>query len=224
MSPRTRSHREDLATQSLLPRTALEHIADDALLLPGAALDSAPALLAALQPVIAAAPWRHMLTPGGARMSVAMTSCGQLGWVSDRSGYRYDALDPATGQPWPPMPPVLRAVAARSAAMAGFAGFEPDACLVNRYAPGTRLSLHQDRNERDLMAPVVSVSLGLPVRFLFGGLSRTDAVRRLALVHGDVVVWGGRQRLAFHGVAPLADGEHALTGRCRLNLTFRKAL
>jgi DNA oxidative demethylase len=224
MSGRVRSRHDDLATQSLLPRAALERIAEDALLLPGAALDAAPALLAALQPVIAAAPWRHMLTPGGARMSVAMSNCGQLGWVSDRRGYRYDALDPDTGQSWPPMPAALRAVAERCAALAGFAGFKPDACLINRYAPGTRLSLHQDRNERDLLAPVVSLSLGLPARFLFGGLRRTDPVQRLALVHGDVVVWGGRERLAFHGVAPLADGEHALTGRCRINLTFRKAL
>jgi DNA oxidative demethylase len=147
-----------------------------------------------------------------------------VGWVSDRRGYRYDTVDPDTGRPWPPMPVALRDLAARTAAMAGFAGFEPDACLINRYAPGTRLSLHQDRNERDLSAPVVSVSLGLPARFLFGGLRRTDPVRRMALVHGDVVVGGGQQRLAFHGVAALADGEHALTGRYRINLTFRKAL
>jgi alkylated DNA repair protein (DNA oxidative demethylase) len=224
MSEHARSHRHDLATQSLLPRAALERIAEDAVLLPGAALEDAAALLAALQPVIAAAPWRHMLTPGGARMSVAMSNCGQVGWISDRRGYRYDAIDPATGRPWPPMPALLSDLAQRSAALAGFEGFKADACLINRYAPGTRLSLHQDRNEHDLLAPVVSVSLGLPARFLFGGLRRTDAVRRLALVHGDVVVWGGRQRLAFHGVAALADGEHALTGRYRINLTFRKAL
>jgi DNA oxidative demethylase len=224
MSSGARSRGGDLATQSLLPGATLERIADDALLLPGAALEAAPALLSALQPVIAAAPWRHMLTPGGARMSVAMSNCGQVGWVSDRRGYRYDTVDPDTGRPWPPMPVALRDLAARTAAMAGFAGFEPDACLINRYAPGTRLSLHQDRNERDLSAPVVSVSLGLPARFLFGGLRRTDPVRRMALVHGDVVVWGGQQRLAFHGVAALADGEHALTGRYRINLTFRKAL
>jgi alkylated DNA repair protein (DNA oxidative demethylase) len=224
VSIRARSRQDDVATQSLLPRAALEPIAEDAMLLPGAAAGDAPALLAALQPVIAAAPWRHMVTPGGVRMSVAMSNCGQVGWVSDRRGYRYDAIDPARGLPWPPMPAVLRGLAARAAGMAGFAGFEPDACLINRYAPGTRLSLHQDRNELDLLAPVVSVSLGLPARFLFGGLRRTDAVRRVALVHGDVVVWGGRQRLAFHGVAALADGEHALTGRCRINLTFRKAL
>lgn len=224
MSSRARSHRPDLVTQSLLPRAAREHIADAALVLPGAALDAAPALLAALQPVIAAAPLRHMLTPGGLRMSVAMTNCGRVGWVSDRRGYRYEALDPDTARPWPPMPGVLRALAERCAALAGFAGFEPDACLVNRYAPGTRLSLHQDRNEQDLRSPVVSVSLGLPALFLFGGLRRTDGARRLPLVHGDVAVWGGAQRLAFHGVAALADGEHPLTGRCRINLTFRKAL
>jgi alkylated DNA repair protein (DNA oxidative demethylase) len=220
----TRARRQDLLTQSLLPRAALERIAEDAVLLPGAASQEAPALLAALQQVVAMAPWRHMLTPGGARMSVAMTNCGQVGWISDRRGYRYAPVDPESGQPWPPMPAALRGLAVRTAATAGFAGFEPDACLVNRYAPGTRLSLHQDRNERDLQAPVVSVSLGLPALFLFGGLRRADSAQRIALAHGDVVVWGGRQRLAFHGVAALADGEHALTGRCRINLTFRKAL
>jgi alkylated DNA repair protein (DNA oxidative demethylase) len=224
MTAPSRTRRHDLLTRPLLPRAALERIVDGAVLLPGAATDAAPALLAALQGVIASAPWRHMVTPGGQRMSVAMSNCGALGWVSDRRGYRYDGVDPDSGRPWPPMPAALRSLAARTAAFAGFDGFEPDACLINRYAPGTRLSLHQDRNERDLSAPVVSVSLGLAALFLFGGLKRTDPARRIALVHGDVVVWGGAQRLAFHGVAPLADGEHALTGRCRINLTFRKAL
>jgi alkylated DNA repair protein (DNA oxidative demethylase) len=224
MTARARSHRPDLLPQPLLARAALERIAEDALLLPGAASDQAAALLAALQPVIAAAPWRHMVTPGGLRMSVAMSNCGQVGWVSDRRGYRYDRIDPDSGRPWPPMPEALRRLALQAAVTAGFAGFEPDACLVNRYLPGTRLSLHQDRDERDLAAPVVSVSLGLPATFLFGGLRRADPAQRIVLVHGDVVVWGGRQRLAFHGVTPLADGEHALTGRCRINLTFRKAL
>ncbi|MFI4866144.1 MAG: DNA oxidative demethylase AlkB [Steroidobacterales bacterium] len=223
MSIRPPSRRQNLRTQSLLPRAAGERIAEDALLLAGAASAEAPALLAALQPVIAQAPWRHMVTPGGLTMSVAMTNCGHVGWVSDRRGYRYDSIDPDSGRPWPPMPLLLQRLAARAAAMAGFAGFEPDACLVNRYAPGTRLSLHQDRNELDLTAPVVSVSLGLPAVFLFGGLRRADPAQRIALVHGDVVVWGGRQRLAFHGVTALADGEHQLTGRCRINLTFRKA-
>lgn len=224
MSTRPRSRRQDVHTQWLLPRGSLERIGEDAVLLPGAASAQAPALLAALQMLIAQAPWRHMLTPGGLTMSVAMTNCGQVGWVSDRRGYRYDSLDPDSGRPWPRMPALLRRLAVRAAAMAGFAGFEPDACLVNRYAPGTRLSLHQDRNERDLTAPVVSVSLGLPAVFLFGGLRRADPAQRIALLHGDVVVWGGRQRLAFHGVTALADGEHALTGACRINLTFRKAL
>jgi DNA oxidative demethylase len=220
----TRARRQDLLTQPLLPRAALERIAEGAVLLAGAASEVAPELLAALRRVTAAAPWRHMVTPGGARMSVAMTNCGELGWISDRRGYRYDGIDPDSGRPWPPMPGALRRLAVRMAATAGFPGFEPDACLVNCYAPGTRLSLHQDRNERDLLAPVVSVSLGLPAVFLFGGLRRADRAQRIALAHGDVVVWGGRQRLAFHGVTPLADGEHALTGRCRINLTFRKAL
>ena len=154
----TRARRQDLLTRSLLPRAALERIAEDALLLPGAASHEAPALLAAVQAVVAMAPWRHMLTPGGARMSVAMTNCGQVGWISDRRGYRYAPVDPESGRAWPPMPATLRELAARSADMAGFAGFEPDACLVNRYAPGTRLSLHQDRNERDMRAPVVSLT------------------------------------------------------------------
>ena len=221
---RPRARGQDLATQPLLPRAALERIGEDSVLLPGAAYAQAPALLDALAGVIAAAPWRHMVTPGGQRMSVAMTNCGAVGWVSDRRGYRYQATDPQTDRAWPPMPQSLRALAVDVAAAAGFAGFAPDACLVNRYAPGTRLSLHQDRNERDLAAPVVSESLGLPALFLFGGLRRADPAQRIALAHGDVVVWGGARRLAYHGVAPLADGEHALTGRCRINLTFRKAL
>ena len=222
MSARVR--RQDLQTRSLLPRPALEHIAAGAVLLPGAANAAMQALLSALEPVIAAAPWRHMITPGGACMSVAMSNCGQVGWVSDRRGYRYDAIDPDSGRSWPRMPDVLRELAVRVAALAGFSGFDPDACLINRYAPGTRLSLHQDRNERDLAAPVVSVSLGLPAVFLFGGLRRADRARRIALQSGDVVVWGGAQRLAFHGVLPLADGEHPLVGPYRINLTFRKAL
>ena len=164
-----------------------------------------------------------MVTPGGYTMSVAMTNCGHLGWVTDRRGYRYDPIDPATGKPWPPLPASFHALATRAAAAGGFAGFEPDACLVNRYEPGTRLSMHQDRNERDFSAPIVSVSLGLPAVFLFGGARRQDRPRRVRLESGDVVVWGGPARLTFHGVAPLADGEHPLTGRHRINLTFRRA-
>jgi len=180
-------------------------------------------LIAALRDIAGRAPFRHMLTPGGHRMSVAMTNCGCFGWVTDRTGYRYDADDPETRRPWPAMPAPFCQLARQAAAQAGFHGFSPDACLINRYQPGARMSLHQDRDENDLGAPIVSVSLGLPATFLFGGLKRSDKPRRFRLQHGDVAVWGGAARLAFHGVAPLADGEHALMGRQRINLTFRKA-
>jgi len=176
-----------------------------------------------IQHIAERAPFRHMETPGGFRMAVAMTNCGPLGWVSDRRGYRYTALDPLHGAPWPAMPAVFIALAERAAATAGFNGFAPDACLINRYAPGTRLSLHQDRDEQDMRQPIVSVSLGLPAVFLFGGLARSDKPQRVALQHGDVVVWGGASRLAFHGVMPVADGAHPATGDCRINLTFRRA-
>jgi alkylated DNA repair protein (DNA oxidative demethylase) len=152
-----------------------------------------------------------------------MTNCGGVGWVTDRSGYRYDANDPEAGKRWPAMPPSFRELAERAADRAGFGGFSPDACLVNRYQPGARMSLHQDKDEHDFGAPIVSVSLGLPAVFLFGGLKRSDRPRRFRLQHGDVVVWGGPARLTFHGVAPLADGVHPLMGRQRINLTFRKA-
>jgi alkylated DNA repair protein (DNA oxidative demethylase) len=207
----------------LLPREPLA-LGEGALWLPGEALPGADTLPALVDTLLAASPLRHMVTPGGQRMSVAMSNCGATGWISDRRGYRYDSIDPQTHRPWPAMPPVLRALARRAAARAGYADFEPDACLINRYAPGTRLTLHQDRNERDLSAPVVSLSLGLPAVFLWGGLRRTDGVRRVPLLHGDIVVWGGPDRLVFHGVAALKDGEHPVTGRCRLNLTFRRAL
>lgn len=197
--------------------------ADGAMLLGGFARSVEAPLLAALADVIAAAPFRHMVTPGGYRMSVAMTNCGNYGWVSDPSGYRYDGIDPDSGRPWPGMPPLFRELAEQAATEAGFAGFAPDACLINRYEPGARLTLHQDRDERNLGAPIVSVSLGSPAIFLFGGSKRNDKTRRYRLQHGDVVVWGGPARLAFHGVAPLADGEHGLLGRKRINLTFRRA-
>jgi len=157
-------------------------------------------------------------------MSVAMTNCGAAGWVTDRSGYRYDARDPLTGKPWPAMPGIFSDLARRAAAAGGFGDFEPDACLINRYEPGARLTMHQDKNERDYTAPIVSVSLGLPAVFLFGGLRRKDRPQRMRLESGDVAVWGGPTRLAYHGVAPLADGDNPLTGRCRYNLTFRTAL
>ncbi|MDO9114333.1 MAG: DNA oxidative demethylase AlkB [Polaromonas sp.] len=200
-----------------------ETLAPGAALLRGFARVDDTALLQAIAEVTAQAPFRHLVTPGGYTMSVGMSNCGPLGWVSDRSGYRYDALDPLAGQPWPAMPAILRKLAVRAAAQAGFAHFEPDACLVNRYEPGARLSLHQDRDEKDFSAPIVSVSLGLPAVFLFGTPSRKDRPQRHRLLHGDVVVWGGPSRLAFHGVAPLVDGEHPLLGRRRINLTFRCA-
>jgi len=198
-------------------------MAEGAVLLRGFASSSESELIAALRDIASQAPFRHMVTPGGHSMSVAMSNCGDLGWVTDRSGYRYDTNDPETGRPWPAMPAAFYRLAVEAAEQAGFAGFSPDACLINRYQPGARMSLHQDKDEQDFGAPIVSVSLGLPAVFLFGGLQRADKPRRFRLEHGDVVVWGGPTRLVFHGVAPLADGEHALVGRERINLTFRKA-
>jgi len=202
---------------------AREALGPAAFVLRGFALSAADDVLAALPAVERCSPFRRLVTPGGYTMSVATTNCGRLGWVSDRSGYRYSPTDPATGGPWPAMPPVFSRLAQDAAGAAGFEAFEPDACLVNRYQPGTRLSLHQDRDERDLGAPIVSVSLGMPAVFQFGGLARGDKVERVPLAHGDVVVWGGVDRLRFHGVLPLKDRPHPLLGSVRLNLTFRKA-
>jgi DNA oxidative demethylase len=205
--------------------TQIEPLAQGATLLRGFASADMMALMKALEHVLVAAPFRHMVTPGGFRMSVAMSNCGRVGWVTDRTGYRYDPIDPTTGHPWPPIPPSFMRLATRAAAADGFDDFEPDVCLINRYEPGAKLTLHQDRNERDFAAPIVSVSLGVPAIFLFGGARRSDRPRRrVRLEHGDVVVWGGLSRLAFHGIAPLTEGDHPLTGRCRINLTFRKAL
>jgi len=205
-----------------LPR-GKEAIGPGAFVLRGFALPFVDELLPALNGVEQRAAFRHLVTPGGLTMSVAMTNCGRLGWISDRRGYRYGELDPETGRPWPPMPAVFERLAQAAAAEAGYEGFAPDACLVNRYEPGTRLSLHQDKDERDYSAPIVSVSLGMPATFLFGGLARGDKAVRIPLGHGDVVVWGGPDRLRYHGVLPLADRPHALLGSRRINLTFRKA-
>lgn len=203
---------------------SVETITEGALLLRAfVGEEEAAALMAAIDKVLAASPLRNMQTPGGFRMSVAMSNCGQFGWVTDRRGYRYQSLDPVAERDWPAMPEAFAALAARASAAAGFAGFDPDACLINRYEPGARMSLHQDKNELDMDQPIVSVSLGLPATFLFGGMARTDKPQRMRLESGDVVVWGGPARLAFHGVDPLRDGEHPLTGRCRYNLTFRRA-
>jgi len=204
---------------NLFPTEPLE---DGAVLLRGFADSESPALIEAVTRITQAAPFRHLITPGGYTMSVAMTNCGRVGWVSDRTGYRYDPLDPDTKVPWPAMPSAFLDLAARAASHAGFADYDPDACLINRYVAGAKLSLHQDRDEKDAWAPIVSVSLGLPATFLWGGKRRADPVRRLRLESGDVVVWGGPARFVYHGVAPLKDGEHPLTGTARINLTFRK--
>ena len=183
----------------------------------------ADALLAEIDAVASAAPFRQMMTPGGYTMSVAMTNCGGLGWTTDARGYRYAPLDPLSGQPWPAMPQAFAALCQQASAAAGYSDFQPDACLINRYLPGAKLSLHQDKDEPDLGAPIVSVSLGLPAVFQFGGSRRGDPLKRVLLEHGDVVVWGGPSRLFYHGVQPLKPGQHPATGECRYNLTFRRA-
>ena len=203
------------------PDATVTHIAPGAAVLHGFARDAAAALVQAVEEVLVQAPLRHLQTPGGYTMSVAMSNCGSLGWVSSASGYRYATNDPDSNRPWPTMPARLLDLAQQAAAQAGYPQFAPDACLINEYLPGAKLSLHQDKDELDLRAPIVSVSLGLPAVFLFGTPSRKDRPQRLRLVHGDVVVWGGPSRLAFHGVNALADGAHPLLGRRRLNLTFR---
>lgn len=201
---------------------SVEPLEEGAVLLRGFASPNAAALVEEVARIARVAPFRHLVTPGGHTMSVAMTNCGRVGWVSNRSGYRYDPADPDTGTPWPGMPGAFLDLAVRGAAEAGFANYDPDACLINRYAAGAKLGLHQDRDENDAWAPIVSVSLGLPAVFLWGGKRRSDPVRRLLLESGDVAVWGGPARFVYHGIAPLKAGDHALTGATRINLTFRK--
>lgn len=215
-----------MSTADLFDDTApggTESLGPQACVLRGFALPFVDALLPSIDRVAQAAPFRHMVVPGGRAMSVALTNCGALGWTSDRRGYRYSATDPDSGLPWPAMPHVLAQLAHAAAQRAGFDGFSPEACLVNRYLPGARLALHQDRDERDVDAPIVSVSLGMRATFLFGGLARTEPAARVALHHGDVVVWGGVDRLRFHGVLPLRGAPHALLGGQRINCTLRKA-
>ncbi len=201
---------------------ARESLGPQSWVLRGFALNDAEQLVADVERVVARAPFRHLVTPGGLTMSVGMTNCGAFGWVSDSAGYRYSKVDPLSGQPWPALPDSFLSLAERAAHAAGFDACAPEACLINQYLPGTKLSLHQDRDEGDLTQPIVSVSLGLPATFLFGGHERSDATRRYGLEHGDVVVWGGVDRLRFHGVAPVKDGAHSKVGRRRINLTFRR--
>lgn len=200
-----------------------ESIGQRACILRGFALPHIDALLSAIERLVFQAPFRHMATPGGLTMSVALTNCGRLGWSSDRHGYRYTEINPDTGQPWPAMPESFERLAHEGAAAAGFAGFKPDACLMNRYLPGNQLSLHQDKNERDFSAPIVSISLGMPAVFLFGGHKRSDTPMKIPLHHGDVAVWGGEDRLRYHGVMRMREQPHPLLGSQRINLTFRKA-
>jgi DNA oxidative demethylase len=223
-SPEYGETQGDLLSGLPASQESRELLEEGAVLLRGFAGTEAPVLLEAVGQIDAQAPFRHLITPGGYRMSVAMTNCGPLGWVSDLSGYRYDPVDPESGKPWPPMPEPFLRLAAAAASEGGFANYVPDACLINRYEPGAKLSMHIDRDERDPVAPIVSVSLGLSAVFLWGGKSRGDRPRRIRLESGDVVVWGGPARFIYHGVAPLPDGVHPLTGRLRINLTFRKVL
>jgi alkylated DNA repair protein (DNA oxidative demethylase) len=211
-------------TDLFVPLAAEEVLDDGAVLFRGFAAGLVPELWADVQEITAAAPFRHLVTPGGHTMSVAMTNCGDAGWVSDRRGYRYERQDPQTGAAWPAMPPAFLDLAERAAARAGFTEFHPDACLINRYLPGAKMTLHVDRDEQDFGAPIVSVSLGLPAVFLWGGKARADKARRVPVASGDVVVWGGASRRNYHGVLPLKDGVDGLIGQQRINLTFRKAL
>ena len=208
---------ENMVSQALL-------IADGAILLKGFSLPNEAQLLADLNLVLSQSPLRHMVTPGGFTMSVAMTNCGDLGWVSDKKGYRYDALDPSTGAPWQAMPASFLQLANNAAAIAGYANFVPDACLINQYKVGARMSLHQDKDEQDFSQPIVSVSLGIAAVFQFGGLKRSDKPLKILLNHGDIIVWGGETRLNYHGVMPLRSNNHAAFGAYRFNLTFRKAV
>ncbi|KPU53857.1 2OG-Fe(II) oxygenase superfamily protein [Pseudomonas fluorescens] len=200
-----------------------EQIGEQSYVLRGFALPWLERLLPALEAVLTAAPFRQMVTPGGFTMSVALSSCGTFGWTTDRSGYRYTRHDPQTGQTWPKMPEVFLQLAQAAAQAAGFSEFAPDSCLINRYIPGAKMSLHQDKDEHSYAAPIVSVSLGLPAMFLFGGFARSDKSQRIPLLHGDIVVWGGVDRLRYHGVLPIKDGHHPRLGEQRINFTFRTA-
>ncbi len=213
----------DLFTNDTVQPPTKEQIGPQSFVLRGFALPVVERLLPAIEAILIQAPFRNMVTPGGYTMSVALSSCGQFGWITDRKGYQYTRVDPLTGQPWPEMPQVFLELARSAALAAGFRDFVPDACLINRYVPGAKMSLHQDKDERDYEWPVVSVSLGIAAMFLFGGHTRSDATQRIPLFHGDVVVWGGEDRLRYHGILPIKQAEHPKLGEQRINFTFRKA-
>lgn len=212
----------DLFQHSDLQETGRITLARDAYLYPRHAAELMDDFETTLANILAHAPFRQMMTPGGRTMSVSMTNCGPLGWISDARGYRYEACDPVSGKHWPALPPAWHAFAVAMAEKSGFSGFSPDACLINRYQPGTKLSLHQDKDEISKTQPIVSISLGLQARFQFGGLRRKDPVAVHDLHHTDVVVWGGISRFCYHGILPLKAGYHAELGATRINLTFRQ--
>ncbi|WP_321837067.1 DNA oxidative demethylase AlkB [Pseudomonas kulmbachensis] len=211
------------AEQDLQQPARVERIGDQTYVLRGFALPALTQLLAALDGVLRQSPLRQMQTPGGFTMSARLSSCGDLGWASDRDGYRYSPVDPLSAQPWPALPAAFLTLARTAAEAAGFNGFVPDACLINSYAPGAKMSLHQDKNERSFTAPIVSISLGLPATFQFGGFQRSAPTQRISLFHGDIVVWGGVDRLRYHGVLPIKPGHHSLLGEQRINITLRQA-
>jgi len=211
--------RPDLLAQP--SRAAAIAIAPEVLLLKHHAI-TAP-LVAAIERISREAPFRRLHTPGGGQMSVAMTNCGTVGWHSDTRGYRYLDRDPESGRPWPPMPPAFLSLASHAAAMAGFPGFEPDCCLVNRYAIGSQMGAHRDYDELDMRHAIVSVSIGLPAVFVWYGARRKGPAIPVLVEDGDVVVFGGAARAGYHGVRRLAARPEAACDAVRYNLTFRRA-
>lgn len=203
--------------------STLKPIANESFILPGFANTNTNTLLAAINSVIELAPLRQMRTPGGFEMAARITNCGYFGWVTDKQGYRYQTTDPETGLPWPAMPELIYQLAVDAASACGFDHFTPDVCLINCYQPGAGMGLHQDKDEKDFSAPIVSISLGVPAIFLFGGNKRQDKPCAHLLKNGDIVVWGGQDRLRFHGVQPIKLAHHPMTGQKRFNLTIRQA-
>lgn len=198
-------------------------IAEGAYWLRGHALPAADLLWAELRKHFATYPPQQMFTPMGYKMSVRSTSMGDAAWVGTKKGYGYASIDTAINQALPPLPSTFLSLANHAATEAGYNDFTPDSCLINCYDIGSKMGLHQDKDERDFNQPIVSVSLGIPATFLFGGAKRSDKPTQIPLTHGDVVVWGGASRLFYHGVQTIKPNKHPLLGELRCNLTFRKA-